>query len=139
MPQVLQPWQLFLAILAGWINEHQQAAIEYRDCRPARCRAWFPVPCHNRGVSNQVAEWLASPYSEARGGRGCTDCHDRYCSGNGEDPENAVEVAISNVGVGHDLPTGPSERTLVLEVSVHDLRSVVVRTTAACTPDDDAP
>jgi hypothetical protein len=27
--QVLQPWQLFVTILAGWINEHQQAAIEY--------------------------------------------------------------------------------------------------------------
>jgi putative transposase len=29
MCQILQPWQLFIAILAGWINEHQQAAIEY--------------------------------------------------------------------------------------------------------------
>jgi len=29
MSQVLQPWQLFVGILAGWINEHQQAAIEY--------------------------------------------------------------------------------------------------------------
>jgi hypothetical protein len=27
MPRVLQPWQLFVAILAGWVNEHQQAAI----------------------------------------------------------------------------------------------------------------
>jgi hypothetical protein len=25
----LQPWQLLVAVLAGWINEHQQAAIEY--------------------------------------------------------------------------------------------------------------
>jgi len=29
MSQVLQPWQLFVGILAGWINEHQQVAIEY--------------------------------------------------------------------------------------------------------------
>ena len=29
MSQVLQPWQLLVAVLAGWINEHQQAAIEY--------------------------------------------------------------------------------------------------------------
>jgi putative transposase len=29
MSQVLQPWQLFVAVLAGWINEHQQSAIEY--------------------------------------------------------------------------------------------------------------
>ncbi len=29
MLRFLQPWQLFVAILAGWINEHQQAAIEY--------------------------------------------------------------------------------------------------------------
>jgi len=29
MSQVLQPWQLFVTILAGWVNEHQQAAIEY--------------------------------------------------------------------------------------------------------------
>jgi putative transposase len=26
---VLQPWQLLLAILAGWINRQQQAIIEY--------------------------------------------------------------------------------------------------------------
>ena len=26
---VLQPWQLLLLILAGWINRHQQDAIEY--------------------------------------------------------------------------------------------------------------
>ena len=29
MAQVLQPWQLFVGTLAGWINERQQAAIEY--------------------------------------------------------------------------------------------------------------
>jgi len=29
MAQVLQPWQLFVSILAGWINERQQSAIEY--------------------------------------------------------------------------------------------------------------
>jgi len=26
---VLQPWQIFLAALAGWINRHRQAAIDY--------------------------------------------------------------------------------------------------------------
>ena len=26
---VLKPWQLLLLILAGWINRHQQSAIEY--------------------------------------------------------------------------------------------------------------
>jgi putative transposase len=26
---VLQPWQLLLAILAGWINRRQQGVIEY--------------------------------------------------------------------------------------------------------------
>jgi hypothetical protein len=31
-----------------------------------------------------------------------------------------AEVAISNVGVGHLLPTGPGIRTLMLEVAVHD-------------------
>jgi len=25
----LQPWQVFLATLAGWINRHQQAAIDF--------------------------------------------------------------------------------------------------------------
>jgi hypothetical protein len=107
------------------------------------------VPCHNGGGNEQVAEWLASPYSETRGGRGCTDCHDRYCSGNGDSPAHAVdlatveshgartavrltvtaictgdavkaEVAVSNVGVGHLLPTGSREQSLVLEVVAHD-------------------
>ena len=26
---ILKPWQLLLLILAGWINRHQQDAIEY--------------------------------------------------------------------------------------------------------------
>ena len=29
MAQVIQPWQLLVAVLAGWINEHQHAAIDY--------------------------------------------------------------------------------------------------------------
>jgi len=31
-----------------------------------------------------------------------------------------AEVAVSNVGVGHRLPTGSAERTLILEVAAHD-------------------
>ena len=29
MKSVLQPWQLLLLILAGWINRHQQDVFEY--------------------------------------------------------------------------------------------------------------
>jgi hypothetical protein len=29
MARVLQPWQILLATMAGWINEHQQAIIDY--------------------------------------------------------------------------------------------------------------
>jgi hypothetical protein len=29
MKSLLQPWQLLLVILAGWINRRQQDAIEY--------------------------------------------------------------------------------------------------------------
>ena len=29
MKSVLQPWQLLLLILAGWINRHQQEVLEY--------------------------------------------------------------------------------------------------------------
>jgi len=29
MKFILQPWQLLLLILAGWINRHQQEVIEY--------------------------------------------------------------------------------------------------------------
>lgn len=111
------------------------------------------VPCHDRGENDQVAEWLASPYSERQGGRGCTECHVRLCSGAeapGARPDNldaelppgptkaarltvtatctgeevTAEVAISNVGVGHLLPTGPSERALVLEVIARDRNEV---------------
>jgi hypothetical protein len=104
------------------------------------------VPCHDRSSRDPVAEWLASPYSEAEGGRGCTDCHVRLCAGNGQKsaggtvtPErfpgevvrlalNATctgdavdtEVAVSNLGVGHRLPTGVGLRTLVLEVVARD-------------------
>ena len=29
MKFLLQPWQILLLVLAGWINKHQQKAIEY--------------------------------------------------------------------------------------------------------------
>ena len=29
MDFILQPWQLFLVILAGWVNQQQQEVIEY--------------------------------------------------------------------------------------------------------------
>ena len=29
MAAVLQPWQILVTALAGWINEHQRAVIEY--------------------------------------------------------------------------------------------------------------
>jgi hypothetical protein len=100
-------------------------------------------PCHGRGGSGQVAEWLVSPYSEAEGGRGCADCHDERCSGNGGPREQVdlasireavllkitascagaavdVEVAVSNVGVGHLLPSSAGERDLVLSVGAKD-------------------
>jgi hypothetical protein len=36
------------------------------------------------------------------------------------DDSVSVEVAVSNVGAGHLLPTGGGERTLRLEVAAHD-------------------
>ena len=29
MAQVLQPWQILIAALAGWVNRHQQTVIDY--------------------------------------------------------------------------------------------------------------
>jgi hypothetical protein len=107
------------------------------------------VPCHQQGDRNQVDEWLASPYSEREGGRGCIDCHSKRCpaAGGTDSVEEQVsgtdlqglreavrlsvttvcsidaveaEVVVSNIGVGHLLPTGSSERTLILEVAAHD-------------------
>jgi len=100
-------------------------------------------PCHGRGAGGQVGEWLASPYSESEGGRGCTDCHEGRCSGNGGPRERVdlvsireavllkitatcageavnVEVAVSNVGVGHLLPSAAGGRDLVLSVDARD-------------------
>jgi hypothetical protein len=73
------------------------------------------------------------------------DCHRDSCRGNGSGRAHAAddlqnlreavrltvaaicaanavdaEVAVSNVGVGHLLPTGADERTLILEVTAHD-------------------
>jgi hypothetical protein len=98
------------------------------------------VPCHNKAGSNQFGEWLASPYSEKIGGRGCVDCHGGDCPGHraATDLESLrkavrlsitascsggavnIEVAVSNVGVGHLLPSGSVDRDLVLEVNVSD-------------------
>ena len=97
------------------------------------------TPCHRGGERNQIAEWLASPYSEREGGLGCTDCHPGRCRGNpgtgspglgipstGADALHAAtrltvkpvcagevvtaEVVVANIGVGHLLPTGPAGR-----------------------------
>jgi hypothetical protein len=92
-----------------------------------------------------VGEWLTSPYSQAQGGRACTDCHEPRCSGHdgagtprgspAAPPESLrdaarltvvttcsgeaveAEVVVTNLGAGHDLPTGPAERRLVLDVT----------------------
>jgi hypothetical protein len=100
-------------------------------------------PCHGRSAGGQVGEWLASPYSESEGGRGCTHCHAGRCSGNGGPRERVdleslrdalllkitascageavnVEVAVSNVGVGHLLPSAAGGRDLVLSVDARD-------------------
>ena len=107
------------------------------------------VPCHCRGSSNQVGEWLASPYSLTQGGLVCNECHGARCSGvddsgtgdrqsSGAPPSvlgdftgltlNAsiqgesvdAEVAVSNLGVGHFLPSGSVPRSLVLEVTARN-------------------
>lgn len=99
------------------------------------------VPCHSSVDNDQVGEWLASPYNEPEGGRGCTDCHASRCSENGQGPSGSrspnraarltvvtvcspaaveAEVAVSNVGAGHRMPTGPGERALILEVAAFD-------------------
>ena len=104
------------------------------------------APCHNRPGDDPVGEWLASPYSQPNGGRQCVDCHGQRCrhsaGGDARDdrttrlarqsPGSAVrltvtalcsgdgieaEVVVANLGAGHDLPTGPPERALVLEVA----------------------
>jgi hypothetical protein len=105
---------------------------------------------------DQVGEWLASPYSASEGGLGCIDCHGRSCSGtkrgeffdrassgdNLESLRQAVrlaltatwngdvveaEVAVTNVGAGHHLPTGSSTRSLALELVAQDPNSQPLR------------
>ena len=41
MNHVLKPWQLFLLILAGWINRHQQEVIEYLEAENRVLREKF--------------------------------------------------------------------------------------------------
>ena len=41
MSHVLKPWQLFLLILAGWINRHQQEVIEYLEAENRVIREKF--------------------------------------------------------------------------------------------------
>ena len=41
MNHVLKPWQLFLLILAGWINRHQQEVIEYLEAENQVLREKF--------------------------------------------------------------------------------------------------
>lgn len=98
------------------------------------------APCHSRAGSDQIGQWLASPYSEKIGGRGCIDCHGWECP-DGRDSADLpslrkavrlsitvscsgeavnIEVAVANVGVGHVLPSGPGGRILMLDVTATD-------------------
>jgi hypothetical protein len=114
------------------------------------------VPCHDGGAMDQVGEWLASPYSAAEGGLGCADCHATRCSGAEGDEfvdrsiraENLgnlrrairlsvtatrsgdsieAEVAVTNVGAGHYLPTLGAGRSLLLEVVAGDRDGATLR------------
>jgi hypothetical protein len=120
---------------------------------PAPLEAVAPcLPCHHQPGSDPVGEWLISPYSQAEGGRGCPDCHEPRCSGNSNarnrsgapaEPPGSLreaarltvaatcsgdaveaEVVVTNLGAGHDLPTGPAERRLVLDVTAHGRNGV---------------
>ena len=113
---------------------------------PATPEAVVPcLPCHHQPGSDPVGEWLISPYSQAEGGRECADCHEPRCSGNGNAgtrrgttvaPPGTLreaarltvattcsgdaveaEVVVTNLGAGHNLPTGPPDRRLVLDVT----------------------
>jgi len=104
--------------------------------------------CHHREGNDQVGEWLGSPYSQAEGGLGCIDCHGPRCSGmrrsgGVQDHRTGIparlarpaadlmlsaicsadrveaEIAVSNMAAGHDLPTGPPTRRLLLEVMAY--------------------
>jgi len=62
---ILQPWQVFLTALAGWINRHQQAAIDFlrEENRVLLEPVWsnnstddqrfvmLPVPCQNLSLA----------------------------------------------------------------------------------------
>lgn len=55
MPFVLQPWQLLVAILAGWLNRQQQAIIDFQQTeiqilweRLGKKRINRPVPGRTR-------------------------------------------------------------------------------------------
>jgi hypothetical protein len=132
---------LIAIICLGYLSSPPHVASSVPPDSVARC-----APCHHRPGNDQVGEWLASPYSEVVGGRGCSDCHGpcRNETGAGAtrnrgaavaDPSRPevpatlsvtavcsadgieAEVVVSNLGSGHDLPTGPDGRTLVLEVT----------------------
>ena len=47
------------------------------------------------------------------------------CSGDGID----AEVVVANLGAGHDLPTGPVGRALVLEVAVLEVTELIFQAT----------
>ncbi|MGD8374885.1 MAG: hypothetical protein PVF68_01990 [Acidobacteriota bacterium] len=134
--------------MAGIVSVVSLGAVLTPPPEPVRSCA----PCHHRAGNDPVGEWLASPYSQIEGGRGCADCHGEKCSGNGEGarpfPRARVpgaaahltlsaacskgrveaEAVVTNLGAGHDLPTGPVDRSLVLQVTAHDREGVPLST-----------
>ena len=117
------------------------------------------TPCHSSGDSNQISEWLASPYSAGLGGLACIDCHDSRCDGtvrtSSADLDEVAtrrdalrgaagltvavdrdgdtidaEVAVSNLRVGHLLPSGAAHRKLVLEVTARSTGGSILAPTS---------
>jgi putative transposase len=61
---VLQPWQLLLAILAGWINRQQQEVIEY-------------LRTENQILKEMLGNRLIDAGAEVRRRAGAVHCRER--------------------------------------------------------------
>ena len=64
MKFILQPWQLFVLILAGWINHREQEVIEY-------------LRAENRILREKLNNQLIQPGNEVTCIRGDVECRER--------------------------------------------------------------
>lgn len=101
MVVVLQPWQILVAALAGWISRQQDAVIEYRPRRTGLCAC---APCRVPLASRFAEQQIFAILKEAETGSVGSEAHGRGTGDNCLLTVRSGDVTDFNVDI-NNLPS----------------------------------